>query len=54
MNDAVFGKTVENVRKQRYKTYNNRKNKELFSITNKFSYYTVFHRKVISNRNEKS
>ena len=32
MNNAAFGKTMENARKQRYKICYNRKKKELFSI----------------------
>ena len=58
MNDAVFGKTMENVRDRdkalRYSTYYNRKKNELFSIRTKLSYYKVFHKKGVSNRNEKS
>ena len=45
MNNEVFGKTMKNVRKQRYSTCNNRKEKKLFSIRTKLSYY---------NRNEKN
>ena len=43
MNDAVFGKTMENVRKHR-----NKKEKKLFSIRTTFSYYRFFHRKFLS------
>ena len=50
MNNAVFGKTMKNVRSQ---TCRNRKKKELFSIRTKLSYYNVFQRTSISNRNEK-
>ena len=38
----------------RYYTCHNRKKKKLFSIAIKLSYYKVFHRKFISNRNEKN
>ena len=54
MNKVVFGKYQEKVTKQRYKTCHSKKKKESFSIRTKFSYYKVFHRKFISNRNEKT
>ena len=54
MNNEVFGKTMENVRKQKFLTCNNSKWKKLFSIKTKLSYYQVFHRKFISNWNEET
>ena len=51
INYAVLGKTTENVRKHRN---NSKKEKKLFNIRTKFSYFKVFHRKFISNRNEKN
>ena len=54
MNHAVFVKTTEHLRKQRYQTCHNRKKKKLFGVRTKLSYYKVFHRKFISNGNEKN
>ena len=50
MNNAVFVKTMQNVTKQ---SCHNRKKTKLFGVRTKFLYYTVFHRKYVSNRNEK-
>ena len=41
MNNDAFENTMENVRKQRYKTCDNRK-KKLFNIRTRFSYYKIF------------
>ena len=54
MNNEVFEKTMENVKKQTYKTCKNRREKELFSVSTKLSYNKKFFRTFISQRNEKN
>ena len=53
MSNAVFRKTMWNLRKQRSQTCSKRKEKKLFNIRTKLSHNKIFQRKFISNRNEK-
>ena len=54
MHNAVLGETMKNVRKHIDFKLATTKTKKLFSIRTKSSYYYVFHRKFISNRNGKN
>ena len=54
MNNAVFGKTMENVRKHRdIKLVTTERRRNYLASEPNLSYYKVFHRTSISNKNEK-
>ena len=55
MNDAAFGRAMENVRKNRnIKLVTTERRKKLFSVRTKLSYYKNFHRKFISKKMRKT
>ena len=51
MNNSVFEKAMENVRKHRHLACNNRKKKETFSVRTKLSYSKRVFKKLVINRN---
>ena len=53
VNNAVFEKAIENMRKQRHIKLVTTE-KRLFGIIIKVSYYRAFHRKLVGYRNEKT
>ena len=54
MNNAVFRKTMENMRKQRYQTCKNPSKEKLFSVATKLSCNKNIFNHFISSRNEKN
>ena len=52
MKSLVFGKTVENVRKQKYQDCNNRKRRELFGVRTKLSHNKMVFKKIVSYRHK--